>query len=443
MQDRLRHYWMILRGNLWFVPMLMSIAAVALAVLLLTHRDLLPDGAVELWLVYSGDPESARQLLGALLSGIITMTSLVVSITVVVLTLAAGQLGPRLVRNFISDPQTQAVLGLFVATILYLLVVFRSIGGLSSGGIPHLAVSVGTAMSALCLFVLLFFVHKLARSIMYDNVVRDVTRELRTAIDHLLPEAEASQLTAEPAPENTVWIGLGHDGYIEAIDFDMLVGEARKRGAVLWIKVRPGHFVLARGAHVGVHPPNCCSEELVRAIRNAFIIGAERTPTQDLEYGIRQMVEIALRALSPGINDVFTALAVIDNLTSGLSLIFDRQLEIAAHGDQDGKLRVVRSVTNYDGIVRAAFDQIRQAGQAMPAVLIRLAEGVARLAPYVRLDEQRRSLLRQLTLVQEAGDRFISQDRDRAMLQQSCQEARQLMIRLDRSMADFAPMATR
>ncbi|MBP2295052.1 DUF2254 domain-containing protein [Azospirillum rugosum] len=424
MPDRLRHYWTFLRGSLWFVPLLMSLAAVALAVLLLTHRGLLPDGAVELWLVYSGDPESARQLMGALLSGIITMTSLVVSITVVVLTLAAGQLGPRLVRNFISDPQTQAVLGLFVATILYLLVVFRSIGGPSTNGIPHLAVSVGTGLSALCLFVLLFFVHKLARAIMYDNVVRDVTRELRATIDRLLPGADSPLSAPVPPPEDAVWIGLGHDGYVEAIDFDTLVREARSAEVVLWIMVRPGHYVLTRGDHVAVHPPEACSDALLKAIRGAFIIGAERTPTQDLEYGIRQLVEIALRALSPGINDVFTAIAVIDNLSSALSQIFERPLEAAARCDDDGKLRVVRNVTDYDGLVRAAFDQIRQAGNAMPAVLIRLTEGVARLAPYTRTDEQRRPLLDQLALIEAAGEHGIVQDRDRATLRQRGREAR-------------------
>lgn len=425
MKDRLRHYWDMMRANLWFVPLLMGIAAVALAVLLLTRRDLLPKSVVQLWLIYSGDPDSARQLMGAMLSGIITMTSLVVSITVVVLTLAAGQLGPRLVRNFISDPQTQAVLGLFVATVLYLLVVFRSVNGPAGTGVPHLAVSVGTLLTALCLFVLLFFVHKLARSIVSDNVVRDVTNDLFGAIRQRLSSGDDGAPDDPPQrPDGAAWIGLERDGYVEAVDFTALVGAARAADAVLWMVVRPGHFVLSRGEHVAVHPSDACTDSLREAVRSAFIVGDERTPTQDLEYGIRQLVEIASRALSPGINDVFTAIAVIDNLTAALGRIYDAPLEPRTLRDDKGAPRLVRDVSDHDGLVRAAFDQIRQSGGGMPAVLIRMAEGIGRLAPYARTAAQRRPLLEQLALIEAAGDRGVAEDRDRDDLRRRCEEAR-------------------
>lgn len=426
LKGRLLYYWMFLRESLWFVPLLMSIAATALAVLLVTEGEMLPDGAAELWLIYSGDPESARQLLGALLSGIITMTSLVVSITVVVLTLAAGQLGPRLVRNFIGDPQTQTVLGLFVATILYLLVVFRSIGAPSDNEIPHLAISVGTALSALCLFVLLFFVHKLARSIMYDNAVRDVSHQLRASIDRLLPEERTHEMPP-PTPADAVRIGFGRDGYIQAVDFDMLVRIACDADAVIWLDVRPGRFVLARGCHVAVHPADACSDALREALEKAFIIGTERTPTQDLEYGIRQLVEMALRALSPGINDVYTALTVIDMLSSALSRIFGRPLEAALLRDSERRLRVIRDVTDHDGLVRAAFDQLRQAGAGMPAVLIRMTEALQALAPYACDDARRRPLLDQITLIEMEGKRGDFLDRDREALFARCRNARECL----------------
>lgn len=424
LKGRLRHYWMFLRESLWFVPLLMSIAAMGLAVLLVTEGDMLPDGAAELWLIYSGDPESARQLLGALLSGIITMTSLVVSITVVVLTLAAGQLGPRLVRNFIGDPQTQTVLGLFVATILYLLVIFRSIGAPSDNTIPHLAISVGTALSALCLFVLLFFVHKLARSIMYDNAVRAVSHQLRESIELLLPEGRGPEMPP-PVPADAARLGLGRDGYIQAVDFDILVRIACDADAVIWLDVRPGHFVLARGCHLAVVPPDACDDAFRQALEKAFIVGTERTPTQDLEYGIRQLVEMALRALSPGINDVYTALTVIDMLSSALSRIFDRPLEAALLRDGQGRVRVVRDVTDHDGLVRAAFDQIRQAGAGMPAVLIRVSEALAALAPYACDEARLRPLLDQITLIEAEGKRGDFLDHDRAALLGRCRKARE------------------
>lgn len=417
MIERLRLYWSFVRASLWFVPLLMSIGAVALAVLLLTSIGLPAGNAAEFWLLYSGNADNARQLLGALLSGMITMSSLVVSITVVVLTLAAGQLGPRMVRNFMGDWATQIVLGLFIATILYLLVVFRTIGDASADSIPHLAVSVGTALSALCLFVLLIYVHRLARSIMYDNVVREITAELGRSIGRLTNGNDEDDTEAEDSSPPEAWPGarvdLGRDGYIQAIEFTTLVEAARHADAVIRLVVRPGDYVLARGRHVTVDPSGACDDTLASAIRNAIILGSERNPTQDLEFGIRQLVEIALRALSPGINDVFTAIAVIDNLSSALARLFEHPLEPSLRRDADGRVRVRCVVMGYGTMVHAAFDQIRQAGRSMPAVLARLADALERLAPYAdtegkaiplreQLDDLRATIEQCVTL---AGDR--------------------------------------
>jgi len=424
MMQRLRLYWSFVRASLWFVPLLMSIAGVALAVLLLTWVGMPGDSAAEFWLLYSGDADNARQLLAALLSGIITMTSLIVSITVVVLTLAAGQLGPRMVRNFIGDWPTQAVIGLFIATILYLLIVFRTIGDTGADTIPHLAVSVGTALSALCMFVLLFYVHRLARSIMYDNAVRTVTMELAQSIERLANGRDAAGDDPAFPDAAAVWIGLRRDGYIQAIEFERLVEEARRAEAVFRLAVRPGEYVLARGRHVGIYPPAALTDEVAAAIRGAVILGAERTPTQDLEFGIRQLVEIALRALSPGINDVFTAIAVIDNLSSALARLFEHPLEPCLHRDGEGRVRVHRTVIGYDAMVRTAFDQIRQAGRSMPAVLIRLATAIESLVPYADTEERARPLREQLEFVRATGERHIELASDLDLLRERCAAAR-------------------
>lgn len=421
--NRLRHTWMFVRSSLWFVPMLMGALAVALAILLVRNGEGLPDSVTEFWLIYSGDADSARELLSSLLSGMISMTSLVVSITMVVLTLAAGQIGPRLIRTFIQDRVTQAVLGLFLADILYLLVVFRTIGGLKSGGVPHLAVTVGTALTTLCLFVLLYYIHRLARSIIYDNVVQVVARELHHSAERLLPET--SSVCPDPPPETaSAWMALDSDGYIQEIDTDALVEALRCAGAIVRLHVRPGHYVMQRGEHVAIEPAEACTPELVKAVRGAFIIGSERTPTQDLEFGIRQLVEMSTRALSPGINDVFTALAVIDSLSSSVGHIFQRGLEPPVLCDGEGRIRVVRNVTDYEGVVGAAFDQIRQAGVSNAPVLIRLTDAIARLAPYVRVEEQKRPLLEQVAMILSVADDSVPMARDRDILKVRCREAR-------------------
>ncbi|WP_372394434.1 DUF2254 domain-containing protein [Azospirillum sp. HJ39] len=422
--ERLRLYWSFIRASLWFVPLLMSIAAVALAVLLLTSTGMPSDSAAEFWLLYSGDADNARRLLGALLSGMITMSSLVVSITVVVLTLAAGQLGPRMVRNFMGDWPTQVVIGLFVATILYLLVVFRTIGDTTGDGVPHLAVSVGTGLSALCMFVLLFYVHRLARSIMYDNAVRDVTAQLERSIARLVDSKEPVAADIAAPGEGAAWVCLGRHGYVQAIGFDRLADEARRADAVIWLGVRPGDYVLARGRHVAVHPPSACNDTLISAIRGAVVLGSERTPVQDLEFGIRQLVEIALRALSPGINDVFTSIAVIDNLTSALARLYETPLEPSVHKDADGRVRVHCALMGYEAIVRTAFDQIRHAGRTTPFVLIHLAEAIGRLASYAGTEERAKPLFDQLDFIRASGERHIELAADLDLLRARCRTAR-------------------
>jgi len=429
MRDRLRNTWQFLRASLWFIPVLMGAAAIALAITLLIHGSGVEEPE-DYWLLYAGDTENARELLSSLLTGMITMTSLVVSITMVVLTLAAGQIGPRLIRNFIEDRVTQAVLGLFLADILYLLIVFRTIDGKRMGSAPHLAVSTGTGLTVLCLFVLLFYVHRQARSIIYDNVIRSVAAELRRAADRLLPDEARSDRPPHPvAGEDFAWVGLDRNGYVQTIDLGRLVAAARHANAMVRLEIRPGHYVIEQGEHVAVHPASARANELSKRIRRAFVIGSERTPTQDIEFGIRQLVEIATRALSPGINDVFTALAVIDNLPAALAHILPRLPEPAVAYDGTGAVRVMRAVADHENIIGAAFDQIRQAGSGHPAVLIRLADAIARLPSAALPDGVRRPLLEQLAMVLADGERSITSARDREILQARGRRAREWLDR--------------
>lgn len=424
MTDWLRHYWEIVSTSLWFVPFLMGVSAMGLAMALLTWGTGIPDDTSSYWLLYTGDIDNARELLSTLMAGMITMTSLVVSITMVVLTLAAAQIGPRLIRTFIQDRTTQVVLGLFLADILYLLIVFRTIDGERLEEVPHLAVSTGTGLTGLCLFVLLFYVHRLARSIIFDNVIQNVAVELRHSVDHLLPkDAENHCCPGEPGNDFR-WVTVGKDGYIQTIDLDALVATARHANAVIRLEVGPGDYVIGEGEHVAVHPASASTEKVRKRIRGAFIVGSERSASQDIEFGLRQLVEIATRALSPGLNDVFTALAVIDNLSSSLVYIFNRGSAPPCRRDADGTIRIIRVVPDYEGLVGTAFDQIRQAGSGHPAILIRLTEAIARLAPCVRSQALRQPLLEQLDTILATGEQTITISRDLNILRARWRRAR-------------------
>jgi uncharacterized membrane protein len=420
MLSRVRNVMILLRGQIWLIPVIMIILTMALAYFLLTNKYLI--GALEdadLWWIYGGDASSARELLSSLLSGLMTMTSLVVSITFVVLTLAANQLGPRLIETFMADRQIQAVLGLFLSTILYVLIVLRTLEDeLEKEAVPHIAVTVGSGLTIICLITLLFYLHKVARSIVADNVIATTATELQKNIRDILPEQVGGAQDDLPHPElrGGTSVSLERSGYIQTIDYDALVKLARQKEVVLKVEVRSGHFLLKRGDHVRVHCKSDLDEDVVTAIRKAFVIGQKRTSAQDLEYGIRQLVEIALRALSTGINDPFTALVVIDRLGVALEEVLAREPLPGFFRDEDGEIRVVADRLN-EGAIDAAFDLIREAGANQPLVLLRIADVLGQLAPVLHDDAAQRAVLSQLEKLDETAGHapFAASDQQQVM----------------------------
>jgi uncharacterized membrane protein len=383
--NRVRNFLSSLQSQLWLIPTAFSVAALILAFGLLQIRGVESDP----WWLNSGDAAAARGLLANLLSGLITMTSLVVSVTFVTLTLAANQLGPRLISIFMADRQIQSVLGLFLGTTLYVLVVLRAIdGNAAPQSVPHLAVTMASLLTLVCLFALLFYVHKIARSIIADTVVERVAADLGHHARRLLrKDGEDGDLEAALSAPRSASVSLGQSGYVQSVDYDSLLACGETLDAVLEVTVRPGQFVLRRGDHVVIHskqsidPP---SDE----IRDAFVVGGERLPTQDIEYAIRQLVEIALRALSSGINDQFTASAVLDRLGASLEEMVVRSLEPRVLCDGKKRPRVVANRSDMEGIFSAAFDLIRQAGAAYPSVLIQMADVIKMLGPVLKGDSR-------------------------------------------------------
>lgn len=422
MRQRLRHYWSFVSGGLWFLPLVMTAAAVLLAMGLLRLGSVLPDEKAGFWLLYSGDADSARDLLSAMLGGMISMTSLVVSITMVVLTLAAGQIGPRLVRSFMADRNTQASLGLFVASIFYLLLVLRTIEGGSSAEVPHAAVTGGTLLTALSLFVLLFFVHRLASSIVYDNVVRRVGQELDDTLFALFPEEPEEH--CPPPEDDLAWVSLGRQGYVQSVDYKGLVAAATGCGARVRLAVRPGDFALAQVRAFGVHPASACSDALADRLRNTIVVGGERTEPQDVAFGFQRLTEVATRALSPGINDVFTAIAAIDTISASLAHALGRAPEPAMLRDEHGCPRLFRPSLTHAELVAVAFDPLRWSARSSPAVLRRIAEAIGRLAPCLRQEEHRRALLEQIDAAETEACAADLPSRDLEIVRAACNRAR-------------------
>ncbi|SCY66140.1 DUF2254 domain-containing protein [Microvirga guangxiensis] len=418
--SRIRNMLALLRAQLWIIPLALSLLALALAYWVLTTGGSFLEGWTEgskLWWLYGGDAESARGLLSSLLSGLMTMTSLIVSVTFVILTLSANQLGPRLISTFMADRQIQAVLGLFMGTIMYVLLVLRSLDEtLGREGVPHIAVTIGSALTMVCLFALLFYVHKIARSIIADNVVERVAEDLHSNIAGMLRNTKEESAPREMAEAVSATIALDRAGYVQVVDYTRLVEIACSSKSIFRVNVRAGHFVLRKGAHVVVHGGHPVDDHMSDAIRAAFVIGVERSPAQDMEYNLRQLVEIALRALSPGINDPYTAIAVVNQLGATLEEIFRCSLPPVFLRDDAGELRVIAQRSDMQGLVDAAFDAIRQAGSDSPSVLIRIADVLGQLAPVLQNEAARQAVTSQLSKLAETVEQSPAPSCDRTAI---------------------------
>ena len=415
--------WEALRNSLWALPIALVTVAAALAVFAV-HLRLPAHGAV--WWLYSGDDSGASGLIGNLLGAMITMATLAVSITMVVLALAAQSLGPRLIPIFMGDTRTKFTLGTLIGTVAYLLIVLRTVAG-TSNAVPQLAVTLGTVLVLACMILLLFFVHHLARSIVADTIIDRVGATLDAYAASLLPDRRSgSPDDALDLPDLAAGQGASvpatSTGYIQLVDRATIVRAAEEKSAVVALAHRPGQFALPGDTLARIVPPSALDDDFATTLRNAIVLGRYRTAVQDLEYSIRQLVEIALRALSPGINDPHTALAVIDRLTASFASIMRRGRLDTIYRDEDGTIRLFQPASDFDGLLDAAFNEIRQAGATQPAILIRLADRLGQLAAHARPD-QAGPLRRHVTLVRESGARAIADAADRSDLEARIAEA--------------------
>jgi uncharacterized membrane protein len=431
--SRLRTAWDNIRTSFWFVPSIMMVAAIGLAAFgfWLDFRFTGRAAQSVPWWVYVSAPDDARNVLSTLLSSMITMTSLVFSITMVVLSLAANQFGPRLIRNFMASPETQTVLGTFVMTILYCLIVLATIGWRGSEGLFSFStITIAIALMAVSVALLVLFIHTLARSIVSETVIEGVGRELDDILDELelLPSRLLQDDPEDALPENfeqrSACFGPAAPGYIQAIEFDRLVETGRSCGVLIGLRFRPGDYVAKGGRGIAICPGERDSPALREKILGAIVVGVHRTPVQDPEFPIRHLVEIGVRALSPGTNDPYTAVAVVHRLSASLSRLMGRALPRGVFRDGSGAVRVVCPRPSYASLTGAALDQIRQNGADKPLVVIHLLEALARIAEHVSFPSQVAVLAEQLRMIEEDAEREIASSSDQAAVKARVEETR-------------------
>ncbi|TCZ57310.1 DUF2254 domain-containing protein [Roseicella aquatilis] len=401
---RLRQFWADLSASFWLRPAVMTVVAVLLAEVLVRS-----EGAINLpsWIegwVYAGGAAGARDVLGAIASATIGVAGTTFSITVAALSLASNQMGPRLLRNFTRDAGNQYALGALVATFAYALVALRSVHEAEEEAfVPQLAVSVGLLLAFCCVGVLIWFIHHVALSINVDRVVALVHADLASALAALPRRGEAARPAHEPAvPDmSSAPLVAPEGGYLRVLDDAALADWAEEQDAELRLRVRPGDFVFPAST-IGEVTPAGAQEQAQKALRRGMSLGDSRSVEQDLEFAVRQLVEIGLRALSPGINDPFTAIAVLDRLGATLCELAGRTLP-DGRTLRDGRLRLERPATDYGGLVDAMFHMLRQAATAQPAVMIRLLEVLAEAAALESDPAHQGALRRHAALARDAA----------------------------------------
>lgn len=431
----IRAAWERLRASFWFVPALMIAIATAsaLAAIRVDH------GSSGTWLhetglIYAGDPEGAGTVLGAIAGSMATIAGVVFSLTLVALSLAASQYGPRLLRNFMRDTTNQFVLGIFISTFVFSLLVLRSIRhDTSDAFVPHLSVTLAVLLAVASLFVLIYFVHHVAVSIQADELVAGVGRELEAAIDRLFPArlgegGEQPPATALPEgfERDARSIPAPRDGYVELIESDALLALACEHDLVLRIERPPGDYAVSGSPLVRAWPGERVGDELAARIAGQFVLGTQRTPAQDAEHAVHQIVEVALRALSPGMNDPFTALVCIDRLGSALCQLAGREMPAATRHGPDERLRVVAEPVDFARIADAALTQIRQSAGTSSVVLARLLETIGRVAQRVQRTEDARSLRAHAERIARCAA-AISEQADRRAVEARYQEAMRVL----------------
>ena len=427
---RLQSLFDTLRGNYWFLPMVMAFGAGAAAFgFVEVDRRLLVEPIP--WISSTG-PEGTRAVLSVIAGSMITVTGVVFSITVVALTLASSQFGPRLLRNFLRDRANQLAFGTFVATFLYSLLVLRAV---REDETPHVASTVAVVLAGASLFVLIYFIHHTATSIQASNVIAAVVKEIEAHLPSLFPErmgseeVERASLSIETSRRQLEADGVdlraSSGGFVRLIDEEMILRLAVTYDAVILLHRRPGDFV-AEGSILARVAPGHVADDLGAALRESFIVGDHRTPVQDLEFLVGQLTEITLRALSPGVNDPRTAIDCVHRLGAVVASVIEREMPSGIRHDEHGRMRVLAPPTTFDQIVASCFDPVRRYGAGHVAVVVAVLDAL-RDAGERSTDIGRRRILashaveiyaasvaedpsaRDLAIIQEGFDRAMSE----------------------------------
>ncbi len=420
---RFRSIWNNLTTSFWFIPILsimLAFVGAYVSIYIDSSVDIDPPGFFQH--ILSSNIDSARSVLSTISGAMIGVAGTVFSITLVALTLASSQFGSRLLRNFMHDRTNQVVLGSYIATFVYCLIILNAIDeGVGVDFVPEISVLISIVAAVANIVLLVIFIHHISMGIQADKVISDISTTLNLNLDTIFPDEvlgdEVLEDVIDPdelrkSYDQRYAVRAPRGGYLQYLNYDSALSAAKEGDLLVIVNFRPGDHVVFESSVMEVCYNGELNDKSVKRLETAFLVGNVRTPYQDAEFSIHQMVEIAARALSPGVNDPYTAIACVDNLTSTMCHLTKVKFPLRYRFDEDMKVRVVADVLTFEGMLNASFNQIRQFAGGSPAVLIRLMESLVTIHRFVRTDQQKQAVQKHMRMVYRMAEHSFVEESD-------------------------------
>lgn len=383
----LRNAMYALRGGFLVRPLLISIALGLAGAVLSSLEETVP--AVSAWVPSvlfpsHADPQVAQIVLATIAASIMTVVSIVFAILLMTLTLASMQFSPRILLSFVKDRVTQWTLGIFLGTFAYCMAALPAARSLPRPFAPVATVTCAMLLAVMCVAGLIFFIHHISEAISVNHIVDRIARETEGVIDEVMPDVRRHAYEPEGVPfdddKREVTVGSPVSGYIRYIDSGRLLALATQFRLRVRVLRRVGHFVPAGVALFGAAPAERLDPERVRELQTTFDIGPTRTLQQDVEFGVIQIVDIALKAISTAVNDPSTAITCVDQLGRILIRFVSRQVPVSLLCDPPHVVRVILPWIVTESLLDTAFEQIRHYSASDIAVSLRLLRALDDIA---------------------------------------------------------------
>lgn len=422
--NKIKFIWYELTGSFWFLPILIILFSIGLASgLIVLDRAVDFGSVVYLQQILTESADSARSVLSTISGAMIGVAGTVFSITLVALTLASSQFGSRLLRNFMHERINQIVLGTYISTYVYCLIVLNVVKDNSTETfIPALSILVAILAAVANIILLIVFIHHISMSIQADKVISDISASLMENIERIFSEEFEGEDIATHQTENLAHylkefsysktLYSSKDGYLQYLYNQSLFEAAKTHDYLIVTYHRIGSYLVKNEPVLSIYSKSEFKDDSPVDFSGNFILGNTRIPQQDAEHSIHQMVEIACRALSPGINDPFTAIACIDNLTSTLCYLTKVEFPSRYKFDDKHQLRYVFKPLTYQGMLDAAFLQIRQFSKGSPAVVIRLMEAMVTIYTFANRSTDKQAVKEHAEMILKVAEDSFEESHD-------------------------------